>query len=143
MVLMVLVALSVLSALSLQDALLAARVATLAEDGVRVRAAVIAGVAGLAEPPDLPWLCLQPPSAPALRVEQLADGSRLELRWWMVAPGVLRVEVAGRGPGGAQHRRVGWMRPDSLLPLDPRPGCPDAQRLLPLGDDWLGAHPAG
>lgn len=142
-VLLVLVALGLLSSLALSDALQASRVATLAEDAVRVRAAVIGGLEALAAPPDLPWLCLQPPNAPARASSSAPDGSRLLRQWWMVAPGVVRVEMEGRGPGGARHRRLGWMRPDSLLPLDPRPGCPDATRLVPLGPDWLGAHPEG
>lgn len=137
------VALGMLSALSLTDALQASRVASLAEDEALARAAALAGLARLSEPPDVAWLCLQPPAAAVRIVENLPNGSRVELRWRTVATGVIRAEVTGIGASGGRHRRIAWLRPDSLDPADSRPGCPDALRLAPLVDDWLGGHPEG
>jgi len=143
MVLLVLVALGMLSSLTLGDALQSARVAKLAEDELRARAAAIASDSVLRRPPDLRWLCLQPPSAPQRRVISNRDGSRAEVSWWLVGPGLVRVQVQGVGPAGARHRRLAWLRPDSLVPLDVRPGCPDAEALVPAAADWRAAHPEG
>lgn len=143
MALLVMVALALLSALALTDALHASRAATLAEDEARARAAALQGIEGLASPPDLAWLCLQPPMRPIAVTEDTPDGGRVERRWWMVAPGVVRVELVGIGVHGARHRRLGWMRPDSIDAAAPHPGCPRATRLLPAGLDWLGGHPEG
>ncbi|MBA3855078.1 MAG: hypothetical protein C0503_11735 [Gemmatimonas sp.] len=143
MALLVLVALGLLSSLALTDALQSARTATLAEDEARARAAVLDALAGASTPPDLPWLCLQPPAQPVIVVDSTPSGQRIELRWWALRPGVIRVELTGFGRHGARHRRVGWMRPDSLDPTPLLPGCPAATRLLPAGPDWLGGHPEG
>lgn len=143
MVLLVLVALGMLASLTLGDALQAARVATMAEDELRARAAAIASDSILRRPPDLHWLCLQPPSAPQRRLLNNRDGSRAEVSWWLVGPGLVRVQVDAVGPAGARHRRLAWLRPDSLLPLDVRPGCPDAEALVPAANDWQAAHPEG
>jgi hypothetical protein len=143
MTLLVLVALGLLSALALLDAAQAARLASLGEDEVFARAALVQALDRLGEPPDLAWLCLQPPARATVVAEVLSDGRRIERRWWMLGPGVVRVEVIGVGVGGARHRRIGWMRPDSLEAPAVGTGCPGAQRLVPLGPDWLGAHPEG
>lgn len=143
MTLLVLVALGLLSALALTDALQASRAATLAEDEARARGALLEALGLATRPPDLRWLCLQPPMRPLTLVDTTPTGQRLELRWWMIGPGVVRVELVGVGRHGARHRRVGWLRPDSLDPSDPRPGCPTATQLIPLGPDWLGGHPEG
>lgn len=141
--LLVLVALAMLSALALTDALQSSRTAMLAEDEVIARAAVLDGLAALATPPDLAWLCLQPPASP-VRVQAAAPAGRsLGIAWWSVAPGVVRAELVGIGAGGGRHRRIAWLRPEPLDPADGRPGCPDAQRLVPLDTEWLGAHPEG
>jgi hypothetical protein len=142
-VLLVLVALGLLSSLALGDALLAARVAALAEDEVRARSAAVSGDSALRHPPDLVWLCLQPPSAPQRRVLVQGDGARVEISWWMVGSGLVRVQVTGVGPAGGRHRRLGWLRPDSLIPLDSRPGCPEARALIPAAINWRAAHPEG
>lgn len=141
--LLMIVALGMLSALSLTDALQAARIATLAEDEALARAAALEGLARLGAPPDVPWLCLQPPAAPVRVVDTLPDGRRVELRWWAVSPGVVRAEVVGVGARGGRHRRIGWLRPVPVDPEDHRPGCPEAERLEPIGPDWLGGHPEG
>ncbi len=143
MVLLVLVALGMLSSLALGEALLTTRAAVLAEDELRARAAAVDADSALRQPPDLHWLCLQPPTASQRRVLRRTDGSRAELTWWMLGPGLVRVQVLGVGPSGARHRRLAWLRPDSLVPLDPRPGCPDASRLEPAVRDWRAAHPDG
>lgn len=142
-VLLVLVALGMLSSLALGDALLATRVAALAEDEVRARSAALSADSALRHPPDLVWLCLQPPSAPQHLVLMQPEGSRVEIWWWMVESGLVRVQVTGVGPGGGRHRRLGWLRPDSLIPLDPRPGCPEARALVPAALSWRSAHPEG
>jgi hypothetical protein len=142
-VLLVLVALGLMSSLALSDALLASRVATLAEDELRARGAAIGGVEGVRTPPDLQWLCLQPPARAVGAAQALPDGGRVELVWWMVAPGVVRAQITGVAAGGGRHRRIAWLRPDSLVPMDVRPGCPDAGGLIPASDDWLGGHPEG
>lgn len=141
--LLVLVALGLLSALALTDALQSSRAASLAEDEVIARATALDGLEALATPPDLAWLCLQPPSAPVRVADSLPDGRVVAITWWAVAPGVVRAELVGIGAGGGRHRRVAWLRPEPLDPADPRPGCPDALRLVPRGADWLGAHPEG
>lgn len=142
-VLLVLVALGMLSSLALSDAMLAARVAALAEDEVQARAAALAADSAIRNPPDLVWLCLQPPSSPQRRVMSHQDGRRVEIVWWMLGSGLVRVQVTGIGPSGGRHRRLGWLRPDSLVPLDPRPGCPEARALTPALLSWRTAHPEG
>jgi hypothetical protein len=141
--LLMIIALGMLSALALSDALQAARVATLAEDEALARAAALDGLSRVTTPSDVPWLCLQPPATPAQRVDTLPGGRRVELRWWAVAPGVIRAEVVGVGVSGGRHRRIGWLRPVPVDPDDHRPGCPAAERLEPIGADWLGGHPEG
>lgn len=141
--LLMIVALGLLSALSLTDALQSSRIATLAEDEALARAAALEGLARLSAPPDVAWLCLQPPAMPVRRVDTLPGGRRVELRWWAVAPGVIRAEVVGVGASGGRHRRIGWLRPVPVDPEDPRPGCPVAERLEPVGPGWLGGHPEG
>lgn len=143
MTLLVMLALSMLSALALTDAAQAARAATLGEDEARARAALLQAFGRLSTPPDVPWLCLQPPAQPVVVHDRLPDGTRVERRWWMVGPGVVRVEVVGIGVGGSRQRRIGWMRPDSLEPPGPWVGCPRAQRLQPIGVRWLEEHPEG
>jgi hypothetical protein len=143
MTLLVLLALGMLSALALTDATQSARVAALGEDEARARAALLQALERLSTPPDVPWLCLQPPAQPTVVLDSLPDGSRIERRWWMVRPGVVRVEVVGIGVGGSRKRRIGWLRPDSLEPPGPAAGCPRALRLEPVGVDWLEGHPEG
>ncbi len=142
-VLLVLVALGMLSSLAFGDALLAARVASLAEDEVRAYSAAVSGDSALRNPPDLLWLCLQPPATPQRRVLVQRDGARVEISWWMTGPRLVRVQITGVGPGGGRHRRLGWLRPDSLVPFDPRPGCPAARALIPAAQNWRAAHPEG
>jgi hypothetical protein len=143
MVTLVITALGLLSALALFDAVQAWRVAGLAADVVRARAAALHGLIALRDPPDLPWLCLQPPHAAVRRSQSLGGGTRVELVWWAVMPGEIRAQVTGVGPAGGRHRWLARLRPDSL-PSDPWvPGCPAATRLRPTDSGWLMAHPEG
>lgn len=142
-VLLVLLALGLLSSLALGDAVLASRVAALGEDELRARAAVLAGDSLLRYPPHLALLCLQPPSVPQRRVLGRLDGGRIEVLWWMAGSGLVRAQISGVGPGGGRHRRLAWLRPDSLDPLDPRPGCPEARALIPAALTWRSGHPEG
>lgn len=143
MVLLVMTALGLLSSLALFDALQATRGARLAEDEARATAAAVAGVAGLLSPPDLPWLCLQPPSAPVRRDVSIEGGGRVRLAWWSLGGGRVRGEVTGFGLGGGRHRRFARLVADSI-PSDPlTPGCPTAVALRPASPDWLQAHPDG
>jgi hypothetical protein len=132
-----------LSSLALGDAMLSARVAALAEDEVHARAAALSADSLLRQPPDLAWLCLQPPFAAQRRVVAGANGGRVEILWWMVESGLVRVQVTGVGPAGGRHRRLGWLRPDSIPPLGPGVGCPGAQALIPAVASWRAAHPEG
>lgn len=142
-VLLVLVALALLSSLALSDAFGAARMAALSEDAAFARASASRGVVALRDPPDVHWLCLQPPTASVRHRVEVADGSRSDIYWVAVAPGVVRAEVVATGPVGARHRRLAWLRPDSVDFDDPRPGCPLASRLIPADTGWLTAHPEG
>lgn len=143
LVILVLAALGLLGALGLSDAVAASRVAALAEDRVRAHGAALEGTALLLQPPDLPWLCLQPPRASHLVAVSTAGGARAELRWWAVAPGRIRGEVTGIGRSGARHRRLAELVPDSLPSDSTWPGCPQATALRPAGSGWLMPHPEG
>ncbi len=143
MVLLVMLALGLLSALALFDAVQATRAGRLARDEALAYAAAVAGVAALFVPPDIVWLCLQPPSSPLRRAHSTDDGGRVELVWWSLGYGRVRGEVTGVGGGGGRQRRFAWLRADSI-PIDPgTPGCPAAKRLQPLSPVWLRAHPDG
>lgn len=143
MVVLVLAALGLLSALALSDAVQAWRASGLAEDDVKARSVALAALDGLRAPPDLPWLCLQPPHSSVWAGYPVSGGGRAELRWWSVRRGEVRAEVTGVGPRGARRRWLAQLVPDSL-PTEPWvPGCPDAQALLPAGLGWLQAHPEG
>jgi hypothetical protein len=61
----------------------------------------------------------------------------------MVAPGVIRAQITGVAAAGGRQRRIAWLRPDSIVPMDVRPGCPDAAALIPAVADWLTGHPEG
>lgn len=143
MVLLVLAAVGLLSALLLADALQAWRAAQLATDAVRARAASVSGIAGLLHPVDLPWLCLQSPSAVREASQTLPAGAVVTLRWWHVGRGRVRGEVEGRGRHGGRHRRIALMRPDSLPTDSLVPGCPLAGNLRPAGGGWIQHHPDG
>jgi hypothetical protein len=143
LVLLVLIALGLLSSLALFEALQATRAARLAEDEVRARAIAIAGVERLLSPPDLPWLCLQPPAAPLALTDTYEREGRVHLRWWSLGGGRVRGEVLGVGRGGGRHRRLALLVADSV-PLDVMtPGCPGARGLRPDRAPWLSAHPDG
>jgi hypothetical protein len=143
MVVLVLAALGLLSALALSDAVQAWRASGLAEDDVRARAAALEALQGLRAPPDLAWLCLQPPHAGLWAGHPVSGGGRAELQWWSVGRGEVRAEVTGVGPLGGRRRWLAYLVPDSL-PEEPWvPGCPDARGLRPAGAGWLQAHPEG
>jgi hypothetical protein len=143
MVILVLAALGLLSALGLADAMLATRVAALAEERVRAHAAMLEALPALFTPPDVPWLCLRSPDAPIRVLHAASGGSRVELVWWAVGRGAVRAQITGLSPLGGRHRRLALMAPDSL-PTDPgQPGCPGATRLVPAGEGWLLPHPEG
>lgn len=143
LVILVLAALGLLASLGLADALVASRVAALAEDRVRAQGTALEAIPLLLTPPDLTWLCLQPPSASHGVVVTVSGGTRAALRWWTVAPGRVRGEVTGMGKHGARHRRLAALVPDSIPPDEGEPGCPAALRLRPAGVGWLMAHPEG
>lgn len=143
MVLLVMLALGLLSALALFDAVQATRAGRLARDEALAYATAVAGVSGLLVPPDIAWLCLQPPSSPLRRAHAMEGGGRVELVWWSLGYGRVRGEVTGVGGGGGRQRRLAWLRADSI-PLDSgTPGCPAAKRLQPMSPVWLRAHPDG
>ena len=142
-VLAVLVALMLLSALALSGALLEWRVATLASDAVRARAAAMRGLASVGRPPDLPALCVSGP----LTAQQLAlpavQGTTATVAWRSLGGGVVRVDVVGRGIHGANHRVWALMVPDTAERSMGLFRCPAATRLMPVPGPWQGRHPAG
>jgi hypothetical protein len=143
MVVLVLAALGLMSALALSDAVQAWRASGLAEDDVRARAAALAALSGLRTPPDLAWLCLQPPHVSVWAGHPVPGGGRAELRWWSVGRGEVLAQVTGVGPRGGRRRWLAHLVPDSLPVEAWVPGCPDAQGLRPAGPGWLQAHPEG
>lgn len=142
-VLLALSALGVLSSLALLDALLAWRAADLAEDGVRARAYALAGVPRSFMPPDVAWLCLQPPARPIRQRITVGSGAVVDLAWWSLGGGAIRAEVTAEGRRGARHRVLVSLRVDSLAADSLGPGCPAASRLLPRGDVWMRPAPTG
>ncbi len=142
MVILVMVALAILSSLALFDALQAWRVALLAEDGVRARAAAMGALGTAFLPPNLALLCLQPPSLLTLDSTESAGG-RAEVGWRALGGGYVRAEIIGFGRQGARQRLVVLLTPDSLPALPGVPGCPSATRLRPQGQVWVLRHPLG
>lgn len=142
MVLLVLVALGLIAATALTDAVQVMHVARYQEDALRARGLALRGVGLLRDPGDLEWLCLQPPAVPRRQRVDLADG-RLELVWWSLGGGRVRAQVSAFGLRGGQHRLLGRLRADSLSGEDPALGCPGASFLTPDGPSWLFPHPDG
>lgn len=142
-VLLVMTALGLLSALALFDALQATRGARLAGEEARAHAAALAGVAALLTPPNIAWLCLQPPSAPLRSNLSVEGGGRVELTWWSLGRGRVRAEVAGFGGNGGRSRRLAMLLADSLPADSLTPGCPLAVGLRPESPSWLRVHPDG
>ena len=143
MVLLALTALGLLSSLALFDALQATRGARLAEDEARALAASITGAEGLLSPPDLPWLCLQPPATPLSRTLNFGEMGRVQLRWWSLGGGLVRGEVVGLGKSRGRHRRLAILVADSIPRDATTPGCPGARALRPTLAPWLTPHPDG
>jgi hypothetical protein len=142
-VLAVLVALALLSALMLLDAVQEARVSGLAADAVRARAAAYRGVALAHAPPDLATLCVSGPLAEQSRTSPGADGSTATVRWRSARDGLIRAEIEGRGRTGARHRLLAEMWPDSAERVMGLYRCPDARVLRPVPGGWLEGHPEG
>jgi len=142
-VLLVLVALELLSALALFDALQEWRVAGLAEDRVLAHAALEEGIDALRAPPDLPDLCLRPPLAAESRSGTASGGGAFRVTWSHLGDGIVHVRVTGSGRQGAEVRAIALVRPDSTERVSGVFACPAATRLEPLGPAWLVADPAG
>jgi hypothetical protein len=141
-VLAVLVTTAMLSALVLFSAAQEQRVAGLAMDRLRARAAAMEGLAQASAPPDPEELCLRPPLAPMEVLRTTVSGGTVRLRWRHLGAGLVRFEVEGRGGQGSRWRFLGYLRPDpppTSLPF----GCPGATRLVPVGPRWLDGHPEG
>ncbi len=143
MILLVMTALAILSALALFDALQTWRVALLAEDGVRARAAAHGAMRAAFAPPDLHFLCLQPPHLLTGTHTVATAAGEATIGWRSLGPGRLRAEITGTGRSGARHRLLVLLTPDSLPALPGAPGCPTATRLLPQGPAWVLRHPQG
>lgn len=143
MVLLMTTALGLLAALSLMEAAQSARVAALAEDELRARAAAWEGLSAALHPPDLHWLCLQPPASPVRREWALPGGGAAVVTWWTLPAVAVRAEVEGRGRAGARQRRVALLVPDSVDAANPGLGCPEATGLQAVGGDWIQPHPEG
>ncbi|MEX2181297.1 MAG: hypothetical protein WD771_04600 [Gemmatimonadaceae bacterium] len=143
MVLLVMLALSILSSLALFDAVQGWRVALLAEDGVRARAAAYSALGATFAPPSLALLCLQPPHLLMTGGTTTSANSRAEVGWRAVGGGRIRAEVTGIGRHGARFRLLALLSPDTLPDADGPPGCPDATRLVPAGRTWVLRDPQG
>jgi hypothetical protein len=142
-VLAALVSLALLSSLALFDAVQEWRVAGLADDQVRARAALQEGVDLLAQPGDLPALCVSPPLLAVERTARAAGGGRILLRWSHLGGGLVRAEVQGEGRYAGRARAIALMRPDSSEWVTGFHRCPDATRLTPAGEGWVTVHPEG
>lgn len=142
-VLAVLVALGLLSALALTDAVRDWRVATLAEDAVRARAAALSALAAAAQPVDLGALCLAGPLAEQSMDVASAPGTRAHVRWRSLQPGIVRAEIEGEGSQGARHRMQALLTPDSAERVMGLFRCPSATRLRPAAGRWTDGHPEG
>jgi hypothetical protein len=142
-VLAVLVLLALLSALALGTAVQEYRVATLAEDAVRARAAAGRGLSEVAAPPDLIALCVGGPGLEQLRVLPSEAGGSAIIRWRALGGGVVRAEVEGRGQHGARHRLLALQVPDSAERVVGLFRCPAATRLVPVPGRWVEGHPEG
>lgn len=142
-VLAALIALALLSALALFDAVQEWRVAGLADDQLIARAALHEGLDALAEPTDLPLLCVSPPLAGQVVTAASAGGGAYHLTWSHLGGGLVRAEAEGRGRVGARARAIALMRPDSSERVMGLYRCPAATRLAPAGAVWLTAHPEG
>lgn len=142
-VLAVLLALALLSALILLDAVQESRVSALAADAVRARAAALRGVALVHSPPDIATLCVSGPLAEQILTSAGVDGSTTRVRWRSVREGLVRAEIEGRGRSGARHRLLAELWPDSSERVMGLYRCPDARRLRPVPGGWLEGHPEG
>lgn len=142
-VLAALVALALLSALAMFDAVQEWRVAGLADDQVVARAALQEGLDALAAPTDLPLLCVSPALARQVGAGSSAGGGSYRLSWSHLGGGLVRAEAEGRGRVRARARAIALLRPDSSERSMGLYGCPAATRLRPAGVGWLTSHPAG
>ena len=142
-VLAAILALGFLASLALFDAVLEWRVAGLAEDQVVARAAAVEGTDAVADPPDLPGLCVRPPLAWEERAGTTVGGGRFLVRWQHLGDGLVRAEVEGTGRIGARARVIALVRPDSSERVSGLFRCPSAIRLVPAGPRWLEMHPEG
>lgn len=142
-VLMLLVALELLSALALFDAVQEWRVAGLAEDRVVALAALEEGVDALRLPPDLAGLCTRTPLDPETRTGAASGGGAFRVTWSHFGDGIVQVRVTGSGRWGAEARAIALVTPDSTERASGVFACPAATRLMPLGPAWLVAEPVG
>lgn len=138
-----LVALALLSALALFDAVQESRVATLADDRVLARAALHEGLDAASDPPDLAYLCVSAPVNLQVSAGVAAGGGRYLLEWSHLGRGLVRVSVSGRGRSGARAGAIALLRPDSADASGPGYSCPRATRLGPVGPGWVVAAPDG
>lgn len=142
-VLAALVALALLSALALFDAVQEWRVAGLADDQLIARAALHEGLDALARPTDLPLLCVSPPLSRQVATAPSVGGGAYRIAWSHLGGGLVRAEAEGRGRVGARTRAIALLRPDSSERAMGLYRCPAATRLAPAGTVWLTAHPEG
>lgn len=142
-VLGVLVALGLLSSLALSDAVRDWRVASLAEDAVRARAAAMHGLALAGDPTDLAGLCVSGPLAVRSMDVPTSGGTRARIRWRVLQPGIVRVDTEGAGTHGARHRLQALLTPDSAERVMGLYRCPSATRLVPAAVRWTDGHPEG
>ncbi len=142
-VLAVIVALGLLSSLALSDAVRDWRVATLAEDAVRARAAALEALAAARAPVDLQALCLLGPLGEQESQVVTGPGSSGRVRWRMPQAGIVLVDAEGVGAHGARHRLHALLRPDTAERVSGLYRCPDASRLVRAAARWTDGDPEG
>lgn len=142
-VLAVMVTLALLSSLALFDAVQEWRVAGLADDQLRARAALLEGLDAAAHPPDLAYLCVSAATNRQSAAGPAAGGGRYLLEWAHLGGGLVRATVSGRGRVGARAGAIALLRPDSSGHLGPGFACPTATRLGPAGPGWATTLPGG
>jgi len=142
-VLAVMLALALLAALALFDAVQEWRVSMLASDRVVARAAAIEALGAAASPPALAALCLSPPLAEQAASVPVAGTGGARLAWRHLGLGSVLADVTGTGPHGTRVRLLALLAPDSSETTSGLFRCPNATRLVPRGTRWVEGHPEG
>lgn len=142
-VLAVMVALALLVALAVFDAVQEWRVSTFAVDRVVSRAAALAALGAARQPPDIAALCVAPPLAGQTSSPGVPGAGTARVVWRHLGGGSIRAEITGAGPHGTRTRLLVLLRPDSSETVSGLFRCPGARQLVPAGPRWVEGHPEG